>query len=76
MVNVAQLIVRTYLDKTKMTLREFGEQLGVSHVTVSYWRNGKFAPDTDLMMSFRNSDDWRGEFARAILAAKHGNGGK
>jgi phage portal protein BeeE len=63
-------IVQDYLNSTRFTLREFGEQFGVSHVTVIYWRDGKYAPDTDLMMQYRGMSDWRGAFAREILASK------
>lgn len=63
-------IVQDYLNSTRFTLREFGEHFGVSHVTVLSWRDGKYSPDTDLMMQYRNHMDWRGAFAREILAAK------
>ncbi len=70
MSNTTQGIVNDYLNSTRFTLREFGEQLGVSHVTVLNWRDGKFVPETDLMVQFRNHSDWRGAFAREILATK------
>lgn len=63
-------IVQDYLNSTRFSLREFGNHFGVSHVTVMYWRDGKFSPDTDLMMQYRNMQDWRGAFAREILATK------
>lgn len=63
-------IVQDYLNSTRFTLREFGEQFGVSHVTVQYWRDGKFEPATDLMLQYRSLNDWRGAFAREVLAAK------
>lgn len=63
-------IVQDYLNSSRFTLREFGKQFGVSHVAIMDWRDGAYEPDTDLMLKYRNHSDWRGAFAREILAAK------
>ncbi len=61
-------IVQSYLNG--MTLKQFGDQFGVAHSTVINWRDGRTEPETDLLLRFRNSSDWRGAFAKECLRAK------
>lgn len=63
-------IVKSYLDMTGLTLKDFGVHFGVGHATVINWRDGKTAPETDLMLRFRKRSDWTGAFAKEILHAK------
>ncbi len=70
MAEVARQIVQSYLDSTGLSLTKFGEQFGVGHPTIINWRDGNSMPDTLLMLKFSDYSDWRGAFAREILAAK------
>lgn len=68
MPDTIQKIVLTYLYG--MTLKQFGEQIGVTHATVINWRDGNTEPETDLLMRLKDSKDWTGAFAKECLAAK------
>ena len=65
-----QEIVQFYLSSTALSMEQFGDQFGVGHATVIDWRDGNATPDTELMLEFRNYSDWRGAFAKEILAVK------
>lgn len=70
MSSTTKVIVQSYLSMTRLTLKEFGEQFGVGRQTVIDWGDGNATPDTELMVEFSNYSDWRGAFAKEILAAK------
>ena len=65
-----KVIIQSYLSMTRLTLMEFGEEFGVGRQTVIDWGDGNATPDTELMLKFSNYSDWRGAFAKEILAAK------
>ena len=65
-----KVIVQSYLRMTRLTLEEFGEQFGVGRQTMIDWGSGNAAPDTELMLKFRDYSDWRGAFAKEILATR------
>jgi len=73
-----QLVVRRYLDASQLTQDKFAEALNeslintnVSRVSVSHWLNGKYEPETDLLLVLLCVyGDWRLRFAVDCLTAK------
>lgn len=73
-----QNVVRKYMREKDMTQDQFAEALNeslintnVSRTSVSYWLNGKYEPETDLLlMLLCVYGDWRMRFAVDALTAK------
>ena len=73
-----QAVVRQYLEASGATQGKFAEALNesllntnVSRVSVSYWLNGKYEPETDLLLILLVVySDWRKNFAIDCLMAK------
>ncbi len=73
-----QAVVRKYMDASQLTQDRFAEALNeslintnVSRVSVSHWRNGKYEPETDLLLILLCVyNDWRMRFAVDCLTAK------
>lgn len=70
-------IVKKYLRERDLTLQAFAGQLteslniGLSHPTIINWKNGKTAPETDLLLQCLTAySDWRQAFAFECLRAK------
>jgi len=71
-------ITKQALDMTGLTQDKFAEKLtqslvntGINRVSVSYWLNNKYSPETDtLLVIYGAYTDWRREWAAACLAAK------
>lgn len=71
-------VIDKYLQKTKISYREFSGALNeslvnasVTHVTVSNWKSGVYEPGTDfLVLMLLKYRDWRFDFALECLAAK------
>lgn len=63
-------IVLKYLEG--MTLREFADELGVSHGTVINWRNGNTEPDADfLLKTYYGTNGWRKQFSKECLGSRY-----
>ncbi len=43
------MLLSNYLNDKGLTLAEFASQIGVSHVSVIRWRDGRAVPRRDLM---------------------------
>lgn len=73
-----QSIVRQYMEAGGMTQEKFAEKLNeslintnVSRASVSHWLNGKYEPETDLLLVLLCVyEDWRMRFAVDALMAK------
>lgn len=68
-----QRIVWNYQGLTGLKLKRFGAAFGMSHATIINWRDGRTEPETDFLIKFRDCPDWRGDFARECLRARHPN---
>lgn len=66
-----QKIVWNYQQMTGLKLKGFGAAFGVCHGTIINWRDGQTEPETDFLIQFRDYPDWRGQFARECLRARH-----
>jgi Helix-turn-helix. len=73
-----QSVVRRYMEISALTQDKFAQALNkelinanVSRVSVSHWLNGKYEPETDLLLELLCVyEDWRMKFAVHCLAAK------
>ena len=73
-----QTIVRQYMKEIGLTQDKFAEAINeklintsVSRVSVSNWLNGKYEPETDLLLILLVVySDWRKQFAVDCLMAK------
>jgi transcriptional regulator with XRE-family HTH domain len=73
-----QGVVRRYMEAGTMTQEKFADALNeslintnVSRVSVSNWLNGKYEPETDLLLVLLCVyGDWRMRFAVDALMAK------
>lgn len=65
--NISDITKETRI-KQDLTLREFGEAVGVSHQAVSRWEQGLSIPTLErLMQIIHDYHDWRKEWALAVL---------
>ena len=63
-------IVQETRKQQAMTLREFGDALGVSHNAVHFWEHGERTPDVSfLLLTAAKYSDWRRTWAHNCLAA-------
>lgn len=73
-----QSVIRRYMKAGGLTQEMFANGLNeklinmnVSRASVSYWLNGKYEPETDLLFELlRVYGDWRRQFAIDALGAK------
>lgn len=60
--------VRQARKKQKMSLREFGDALGVSAQTISAWERGEWKPSYRFVVeAMIRHQDWRRDWASDIL---------
>ena len=43
--------IKEYRASTGLTLRQFAEELGASHMSISYWERGDRIPSVDVTLS-------------------------
>ncbi len=56
------------------SLRDFGEQLGVSYNAVQKWETGEAEPTHQHVEDFINDErDWVHEMGKALWIARHGD---
>lgn len=68
--------LKTYLSDERMTLEEFGKQMGCTHAAVSRWINGTRKPSINTAMRIEATtggavrlSDWRDDDAPAKQGA-------
>ena len=49
--------IKEYRASTGLTLRQFAEELGASHMSISYWERGNRTPSVDVVMLYINSSN-------------------
>jgi len=50
-----QQYIKEYRASTGQPLRQLGEELGASHMSISYWERGNRVPDLDIVIPLINS---------------------
>ncbi len=66
--------IKEYRASTGLTLRRFAEELGVSHMSISYWERGDRIPGLDAVFALwlctiSQHNDFAGKLA--ILVSEH-----
>lgn len=66
-------VIKRWMERQDLPVRDFAQQLGVSHPTVLNWQAGKGQPSIDFLVHLaQGSGDWRHEFALDCLDARLG----
>ena len=47
--------IKDYRTSTGLTLRQFAEELGASHMSISYWERGDRIPNLDIVIALIDS---------------------
>ena len=62
-------VVKQFRIERGVTLRRFGEMIGVSHQTVADWEQGEYVPGKYRLLGIAlEHGDWRRDFALKGLA--------
>lgn len=65
-------VVRAIRDAQGLSLRDFAEQINVSHQTVAQWEHGAAEPDTARLAAWFNGErEWLRELATEIFVARY-----
>ena len=65
-------VVRAIRESQRLSLRDFAEQLNVSHNTVSQWERGVAEPDTKRLAEWFNDErDWLRDLSIEIYVARY-----
>lgn len=66
-------IIKRIRESQGLNLRDFASEIGVSHVAVYQWENGKTTIDIDRVIDWLSNDQkWVRDMAVAIMSCKVG----